>query len=81
MCIRDSSYPIHFKDTLRETVSHTYAATWDAAALSLTHVLNAFDTHLATATEQGKGGHFTTPSYRQFRRIQSEWRRLKKEGS
>jgi len=75
--LKQGSYPIHFKDTLRETVSHTYAATWDAAALGLAHVLNAFESHLEDATEQGKGGHFTTPTYRQFRRIQSEWRRLK----
>ena len=75
--LKKGSQPIQFKDTLRETVSHTYAATWDAAALGLVDVLNAFNTHLENATEQGKGDHFTTPTYRQYRRIQSEWKRLK----
>lgn len=75
--LKQGEHPILFKDTLRETVSHTCASTWDAAALGLAHVLNAFDSHLEYATKQGKGGHFTTPSYRQFRRIQSEWKRLK----
>ena len=75
--LKQESHPILFMDTLRETVSHTYAATWDAAALGLAAVLNVFDAHLQSATEQGKGGHFTTPTYRQYRRIQSEWKRLK----
>ena len=75
--LKKGSQPIHFKDTLRKTVSCTYAAIWDAAALGLVDVLNAFNTHLENATEQGKGDHFTTPTYRQYRRIQSEWKRLK----
>lgn len=75
--LKQESNRINFKDTLRKTVSHTYAATWEAAAVGLAEVLNAFDTHLTAAIEQGKGGHFTTPTYRQFRCIQSEWKRLK----
>lgn len=75
--LKQGGHPILFMDTLRETVSHTYASTWEAAALGLAHVLNAFDAHLQSAAEQGKGDHFTTPTYQQYRRIQSEWKRLK----
>ncbi len=75
--LKQASHPIHFKDTLRETVSQTYSATWDAAALGLADVLNTFHAHLEHATAQEKGGHFTTPTFRQYLRIHQEWKRLK----
>lgn len=75
--LKKASLPIQFKDRLSDTVSHSYAATWDAAAEGLSEVLNAFDDHQSKATKQESGGHFTTPTFKQFLRIHSQWKRLK----
>ena len=75
--LKSESLPIQFKDSLGQTVSHSCAATWNAAALGLSEVLNHFSEHRQHAEEQGPGGHFTTPTFRQYLRIHQEWKRLK----
>ncbi len=69
--------PIKFMPTLGETVASTYARLIDASALGLVKVLTNFNKYYTEAIPQGKGGHYTTPSYWQFRKIMKQFNKLK----
>ena len=69
--------PIRFESNLGKTVNATYAELWEASATGLAHVLNNFEAHRQNATRQEPGGHFTTPTLRQYLRIHRQWKALR----
>jgi len=77
--VHQETLPILFRESLQETVSATVAALYDSSAAGLVDVLSKIEERLASAQSQGKGTSYTTPSWKQMKKIQSEWRRLKKE--
>jgi methionyl-tRNA formyltransferase len=68
--------PIAFMDSLRATVAHTYASLLTASADGLVNLLRSFDDRLAHATPQGPGHKYTTPTLRQYLRINRNYRRM-----
>ncbi|MEA2711725.1 MAG: methionyl-tRNA formyltransferase [Phycisphaerales bacterium] len=72
---------ITFASTLAETVTETYARQWEASRDALVRVLQDFDKYAAGAKAQASGRTFTTPSYWQFRRIEKQFQRLRKEAA
>jgi methionyl-tRNA formyltransferase len=70
--------PILLRETLADTVAYNYARLFDASAAGLVRVLQDFDNYFTNAKPQGKGTSYTTPSYRQFRKIMQQYNRLKK---
>jgi methionyl-tRNA formyltransferase len=70
--------PIVFRDTLDDTVAYNYARLFDASVQGLVKVFGNFDKYFNNAKPQGKGGHYTTPSYGQFARIKQRFEQLKK---
>lgn len=72
--------PIQFSDSLKQTVVQTHIQQWEASARGLQYTLTHFSELKATSTEQGKGGHYTTPSRRQFEQIMNNFELLKTEG-
>lgn len=70
--------PITFRDTLADTVSFNYAALFDASVQGLLRIFGNFDQYFSNAKAQGKGGHYTTPSFRQFLKIEQQFKKLKK---
>ncbi|MBK7481740.1 MAG: hypothetical protein IPI72_03195 [Flavobacteriales bacterium] len=75
--VRQERVPISFQSTLAATVSHTMVALLDRSALGLRQVLEDLDAELAAAKPQGKGRTWTTPSFCQFLRILSNYKRLR----
>jgi methionyl-tRNA formyltransferase len=71
--------PIMFRSTLDDTVAFNYARLFDASVRGLLTVFAHFDRYFFNAKPQGKGGHYTTPSYPQFLKIKRQFNRLKKE--
>ena len=71
--------PILFKDTLAETVACNYARLFDASAIGLVKLLSNFKEYYAQAKPQGTGVSYTTPSYRQFLKIQQQFKKLKSQ--
>ncbi len=69
--------PIVFRDTLADTVAYNYALLFDASAKGLVKLLSNFNEYYANAKPQGKGTSYTTPSYRQFKKIEKQFKRLK----
>ena len=72
--------PIQFTDALKQTVVQTHVHQWEASAKGLEHTLTHFSELQASSIEQGKGGHYTTPSRRQFEQIMNNFESLKTEG-
>ncbi|GAB4473976.1 MAG: hypothetical protein Kow00124_13490 [Anaerolineae bacterium] len=68
--------PIELKPTLRETVSHNYARLFRASAAGLVYTITHYDELLSAAQPQGEGRSFTTPTFKQFRRMVRQHRRL-----
>ena len=71
--------PIVFRDTLADTVAYNYARLFDASALGLVRVLENFDKYFFTAKPQGHGTSYTTPSYRQYLKIEKQFKILKQQ--
>jgi methionyl-tRNA formyltransferase len=69
--------PILFEDDLEKTVRRTYKSLLDASAQGLVHVLSHFDQMNAQGRPATGGGHFTTPTLRQFLRIRRNFLRLR----
>ncbi len=69
--------PIVFRDTLADTVAFNYARLFDASAKGLVKLLSHFDEYYSNAKPQGKGTSYTTPSYRQFMKIEQQFKKLK----
>ncbi len=70
--------PIIFRDTLDDTVAFNYARLFDASAQGLLRIFSNFNQYFLNAKPQGKGGHYTTPSYSQFMKIRRQFEKLKK---
>ena len=68
--------PIHFMPTLRETVSTNYARLFEASARGLVTVVKNYTRLAAQARPQEGGRVFTTPTFRQYRHIVRQHRRL-----
>ena len=73
-----SPIPIKFKDTLADTVANTSALLLEGSAKGLVFVLENFEHLFKSATKQGKGKTYTTPSFWQFRIMQRNFKKLKK---
>lgn len=71
--------PITFRDTLADTVAYNYAKLYDASSAGMSKVLSNFEGYLKGATPQGKGNHYTTPSFMQFMKIKKQFERLRSE--
>jgi len=72
-----ATVPVAFKNSLRETVAHTYASLLTASAHGLVKLLATFDHQLLAAIPQGRGQRYTTPSLWQFLRIVRNHRLLR----
>lgn len=70
--------PIVFRPTLAETVSRTMAALLDASATGLVKTLEHLPELLRGAAPQGHGTTYTTPTFRQYLRVQRNFKRLAK---
>ena len=71
--------PIIFRKTLEDTVAFNYARLFDASVVGLIKVLQHFDQYFNSAKRQGKGTSYTTPSYRQFSKMEKQFETLKKQ--
>ncbi len=71
--------PIVFRKTLEDTVAYNYARLFDASVIGLVRVLQHFEQYFSGAKHQGKGTSYTTPSYRQFRKMERQFEQLKKQ--
>lgn len=70
--------PIEFRETLGETVTATCVALYTRSAERLVEVVWDFDRLAAAARPQGPGRSFTTPTWREYRRIRREFERLRR---
>ncbi|MBX2907362.1 MAG: hypothetical protein KF744_15055 [Taibaiella sp.] len=71
--------PIVFRESLADTVAFNYARLFDTSAKGLVRVLENFESYFGAASPQGKGGHYTTPSYRQYKKMEKQFRKLKQQ--
>lgn len=76
--LHQEAVPIRFAPTLGATVTATCAELLERSANGLVQVLCDFDAKLRTASPQGPGRSYTTPSFRQFLRIMRNYKRLRK---
>ena len=74
-----SYIPIKFKDTLADTVANTSSLLLEGSAKGLVYVLSNFIRLFNTAKKQGAGETYTTPSFRQYLTIHSNFKRLQKK--
>ena len=68
--------PIEFRGSLRETVVHNHARSWELSVEGLRRVLSNWEDAVANARPQTRARGFTTPTARQFARMASNHRRL-----
>lgn len=69
--------PIVFKSTFASTVTATYAQLLERSANGILTVLKSLESYLKLAKPQGNGHSYTTPSYKQFVKMQSQFIQLK----
>ena len=69
--------PIQFEETFASTVSATYALLLKHSAEGVVRVLKSYETFLKSAKTQGHGHTYTTPSYRQYLKMKSQFIQLK----
>jgi methionyl-tRNA formyltransferase len=72
-------FPIHFKDTLRDTVAFNCAEITRKAAAALVKVINNYTFYDNNSTPQGRGAQYTTPNSKQYKRIKKQFSILKKQ--
>jgi methionyl-tRNA formyltransferase len=77
--LKQDTFPILFRDSLRETVAATCAEILRRAGEGLVDTINHFEEYDRVKRAQGKGRSYTTPSFREFLRIQRNFNKLKKE--
>lgn len=77
--LKQETFPIVIRDTLQHTVSDTCAEILRRACLGLVDTINHFEEYSRLSRAQGKGRSYTTPSFREFRRIQRNFNKLSKE--
>ena len=71
------SVPITFESTLRQTVVTTCARLWQKSVDGLVRVLNDYPALIAAAEAQPTSGRtYTTPTWREFRTMRQQHRRL-----
>ena len=75
--IYQEKFDIEFRETLADTVAFNCAEITKRAALGLATVLNNFEFYFSNAKVQGKGNHYTTPSYWQYLKIWKNYKKLK----
>lgn len=68
--------PIDFKDTLRETVIANCARLYKESAIALPAVVSSYMELAARATPQEDGCSYTTPTFREYRRMVRQHREL-----
>ena len=68
---------MQFEETLKETVQKNMALLMERSADALKNLLLDFDSHSAKALPQAGGQSYTTPTYREFRRMQKAFEKLK----
>lgn len=67
--------PINMCSSLASTVTTTYSKLWEFSTEGMIHVLKHYQQLVSKAKPQSQlGGHYTTPSVRQFLRIYSNWK-------
>ena len=71
-------YPIHFKSSLKETVSFNSELTSNKATIGLIELLSNYEQYFNKSKSQGKGSSYTTPSIWSFIRIYINYKRLSK---
>lgn len=69
--------PVHFRETLADTVTFTYAELLMASAKGLTKVLGTFDHFLSNVKPQLSGRSYTTPTYIQYLKMLRQFRKIK----
>ena len=69
-------YPIHFKSSLKETVSFNSELTSNKATIGLIELLSNYEQYFNKSKSQGKGSSYTTPSIWSFIRIYFNYKRL-----
>ncbi len=70
-------FSIRFKETLAKTVSYNCAQIAIKATEGLITVLKNFDIYNSNAKKQDKGFSYTTPSFKQYRKIKKNFLKLK----
>lgn len=73
--------PIEFRETLEATVRHNLPRLRAASVEGLVRVLRDFERYRSQAAAQRGGRTFTTPTYAQFRRMEREHARLRRQQS
>ena len=68
---------INFSHSLSDTVAKTSSLLLTESAKGLVYVLQNFHNLIKNATPQGVGGHYTTPSFLQYLRIEKNFRKLR----
>ncbi len=68
---------MQFEETLSETVQRNMALLMERSAQALLNLLLDFESHSAKAAPQTGGRSYTTPTYREFRRMQKAFSAMK----
>ncbi len=76
--IYQEKFDIEFRENLADTIAFNCATITKKAALGLSNVLNNFEYYFTNSKTQGKGNHYTTPTFWQYLRIWNNYRTLKK---
>ena len=74
-------FPIVFRGCLRATVEHNVAEISRRIPDALVHAITHFDELAAKGAPQGEGRGYTTPTFRQYRRMLRQHHRLSSGGS
>jgi len=75
---KQEKFPILLKATLKDTVSATCAEILKRSAYGLADLLDHFEEYRKDARIQDKGNVYTTPSFRQYLKINRNFKALKK---
>jgi methionyl-tRNA formyltransferase len=75
--IYQQQLPIIFKESLADTVTNTYVQLLEQSAKGLITVLMNYESYLKLAKPQGIGNTYTTPSYKQFLKMNEQFNNLK----
>jgi methionyl-tRNA formyltransferase len=74
--IMQERFPISFKKNLPETVKFNCGLILQRAALGLVMVINDYNHYLQRSYKQGKGKSYTTPTFRQYLKIERQFKKL-----
>jgi len=71
--------PLTLRETLADTVSYNYAKLYKESAKGLVKVLENIQYYFENSTPQNHRSSYTTPTYFQFLKINSNFKKLKKQ--